>query len=61
MEITDYSQILFGSDFPFVHEIVVKEMIQELINNDKFDKQTRLAIEQENALFLFPRFRSYLK
>ncbi|MFX1408793.1 MAG: amidohydrolase family protein [Promethearchaeota archaeon] len=60
IEIVDYSHILFGSDFPFVHEIVVKEMIQELINNNRFDKQTRLAIEQENALLLFPRFRAYL-
>jgi len=60
MELVDCSHILFGSDFPFVHEIVVKEMIQELIINDKFDKQTRLAIEQENALSLFPRFRVYL-
>ncbi len=61
MELVDCSHILFGSDFPFVHEIVIKEMIQEIINNDKFDKQTRLAIEQENALSLFPRFKSYLK
>ncbi|MFX1438586.1 MAG: amidohydrolase family protein [Promethearchaeota archaeon] len=59
MEIVDFSHILFGSDFPFVHERVVKEMIQELIKNNRFDKQTRLAIEQENALSLFPRFREY--
>jgi predicted TIM-barrel fold metal-dependent hydrolase len=60
MEIVDYSHILFGSDFPFVHERVVKEMIQELIHNDRFDKQARLAIEKENALSLFPRFRANL-
>jgi predicted TIM-barrel fold metal-dependent hydrolase len=59
MEIVDYSHILFGSDFPFVHERVVKEMIQELIKNDKFDNHIRLAIEQENALSLFPRFREH--
>lgn len=60
LEIVDYSHILFGSDFPFVHERVVKEMIQELIYNDRFDKQARLAIEQENALSLFPRLKAYL-
>jgi predicted TIM-barrel fold metal-dependent hydrolase len=61
MELVDTSHILFGSDFPFVHEIVVKEMIQEIVNNQDFDLNTRFMIEQKNALTLFPRLRSFIK
>lgn len=60
LELVDPSHILFGSDFPFVHEIKIKEMIQGIKNYREFNEQTRLAIEQENALFLFPRLKSYL-
>lgn len=60
MELTDISHILFGSDYPFVHEIVVKEMIQLIANNQDFDEEERFMIEQKNAISLFPRFRSYL-
>lgn len=60
LELVDPSHVLFGSDFPFVHEIVVKEMIQEIVNNQDFDLNTRLMIEQTNALSLFPRLRSYI-
>ncbi len=60
MELVDISHILFGSDFPFVHEIVVKEMIQEIVKNQDFDLNTRFMIEQKNALTLFPRLRSFI-
>ncbi|MFX1493685.1 MAG: amidohydrolase family protein [Promethearchaeota archaeon] len=60
IELVDSSHILFGSDFPFVHEIKIKEMIQGINNYSEFNEQTRLAIEKENALLLFPRFKSYL-
>ena len=60
MELVDTSHILFGSDFPFVHEIVVKEMIQEIVNNQDFDLNTRFMIEQKNAMTLFPRLRSII-
>ncbi|MFX1498145.1 MAG: amidohydrolase family protein [Promethearchaeota archaeon] len=60
MELVDISHILFGSDYPFVHEIVVKEMIQLIADNQDFDEESRFMIEQNNALSLFPRLRSYL-
>ncbi len=60
IELVDPSHILFGSDFPFVHEIRIKEMIQGIKNYSEFNEQRRLAIEQENALLLFPRLKSYL-
>ncbi|MFX0031280.1 MAG: amidohydrolase family protein [Promethearchaeota archaeon] len=58
MELADISHILFGTDYPFVHEIVVKEMIQSISANQDFDEETRLKIEQKNTLSLFPRLRS---
>jgi len=60
LELVDPSQILFASDFPFVHEIKIKEMVQGIKNFQEFNNEIRLAIEQENALSLFPRFRAYL-
>ncbi|MFX1575348.1 MAG: amidohydrolase family protein [Promethearchaeota archaeon] len=56
MEVANPSKLLFGSDFPFVHERIVKEMIQGIGNYDDLDKEDCIAIERENALMLFPRF-----
>lgn len=60
MELTDPSKMLFGSDYPFVHEIIAKEMIQGIGTYIGLNKEECFAIEQENALSLFPRFKSVL-
>jgi len=57
MEVVNPSKLLFGSDFPFVHERVVKEMLQGIGNYEDFDKEDCIAIERENALSLFHRFK----
>ena len=60
LELVDHSHILFGSDFPFVHEIVIKEMIQKIVNNGQLNEEKCLDIEQKNALSLFPQFKSVI-
>ncbi len=57
MELTDPSKMLLGSDYPFVHEIVAKEMIQGIGTYEGFNEEDCTAIEQENARSLFPRFK----
>ena len=56
-ELIDSSHMLFGSDYPFAPEIVTTETIRGLEDYDGFDAQTRMAVERENALKLFPRLR----
>jgi predicted TIM-barrel fold metal-dependent hydrolase len=56
-ELADPSHILFGSDYPFLPEPLISTMIESLDKYDGFDPQTRHAVERENALALFPRFR----
>ena len=58
MELTDTSKMLLGSDYPFVHEIVAKEMFQSIGTYKGFNDDDCFAIEQENALSLFPRLNS---
>ncbi len=56
-ELAEPSHILFGSDYPFFPEPLLTQMYQELEGYDGFDKQTRVNVEQKNALALFPRFK----
>ena len=54
-EFVDPSHILFGTDFPFLPEKMIKDMISGLEQYKGFDKETRMKIERDNALTLFPR------
>jgi predicted TIM-barrel fold metal-dependent hydrolase len=56
LKLVEPSHILFGSDYPFLPEKVVKFM-NESLNNYGFDPNALISIEQENALSLFPRFK----
>ena len=56
-ELVEPSQILFGSDYPFLPEQAASKMVEGFNNYDGFDTKTRTAIAYENALALFPRFR----
>ncbi|NVM53774.1 MAG: amidohydrolase [Candidatus Helarchaeota archaeon] len=57
-ELADPSHILFGSDYPFLPEPLITTMAEGVETYDGFDAQTRMAIERDNALDLFPRFKS---
>ena len=50
------TQVLFGSDYPFLPERVVKLMNEGLQNYD-FERDTLMKILQQNAIKLFPRFK----
>lgn len=54
-ELVDPSHILFGSDFPYAPEPLIKNEIQGLEAYAGFDEKTRTAIDRDNALALFPR------
>ena len=56
-ELVDPSHILFGSDYPFAPESLTSATIRGLKNYGSFDEHALKAIEQENALRLFPRLR----
>ena len=47
-----------GSDYPFASPTLVQTEIQGLESYQGFDAQTRLAIERDHSLALFPRLRS---
>lgn len=53
------SQILFGSDYPYLADALVAREIDG-INSDELNDAARSAIERENALRLFPRLKKLL-
>jgi predicted TIM-barrel fold metal-dependent hydrolase len=56
-ELVDPSHILFGSDYPFAPDLLTSVSIKGLKNYEGFDEQALKAIDQNNALNLFPRLR----
>jgi 6-methylsalicylate decarboxylase len=50
------SQLLFGSDFPYVPEHVLRAETSGLESSGVLDDATREAIDRGSALALFPRF-----
>ena len=56
-ELVDISQIIFGSDYPFLPEPAIAATIADLQGYDGFDEKARAAIEHDNALGLFPRLK----
>lgn len=56
-ELVDPSHILFGSDYPFAPESLTSFTIRVLKNYGGFDDRALKAVEQGNALRLFPRLR----
>jgi 6-methylsalicylate decarboxylase len=55
-ELVDPTHILWGSDLPFVYGRRLQEELDHWEEYDGFDAATRLGVEQQNALRLFPRF-----
>jgi predicted TIM-barrel fold metal-dependent hydrolase len=52
------SQIVFGSDLPYVQGPVLDMFVKGLDSNPAFDESERALINRDNALQLFPRFAS---
>ena len=59
LNLVEPTQVLFGSDYPFLPERVVK-LMNECLQNYDFDTEDRMKIMQENALALFPRFKDII-
>ncbi len=57
-EIADPTHILWGSDLPFVYGKRLQEEVDHWKEYDGFDAEGRMAVEELNALQLFPRFGS---
>ena len=57
-ELADPTHILWGSDLPFVYGERLQEEVDHWEEYDGFDADERMAVEQLNALQLFPRFGS---
>jgi predicted TIM-barrel fold metal-dependent hydrolase len=55
-EFVGFSQILWGSDLPFVYGDRLREEVEHWEKYDGFDAAARSAIEESNAAKLFPRF-----
>jgi len=60
-ELVDPTHILFGSDYPFAPEQETDMTIAGINSYDRFDAQTRKAIERDNAFALFPQLLKYMK
>jgi predicted TIM-barrel fold metal-dependent hydrolase len=59
MSLVEPTQVLYGSDYPFSPERVVKLMNEGLQNYD-FERETLTKIAQQNAISLFPRFKEIM-
>ena len=55
-ELADPERILWGSDLPFVYGTRLQQEVDHWEHYDGFDDAARRAIEEQNALRLFPRF-----
>ena len=55
-EFVPMSQVLFGSDFPYIGPAVLQAERYGLENSKVLDDVARAAIDRGNALTLFPRF-----
>ena len=55
-ELADPAHILWGSDLPFVYGERLQDEVDHWKHYDGFDAAGRAAVEQLNALRLFPRF-----
>jgi 6-methylsalicylate decarboxylase len=57
-ELADPTHILWGSDLPFVYGERLQEEVNHWEEYDGFSGDERIAVEELNALKLFPRFAS---
>jgi 6-methylsalicylate decarboxylase len=55
-ELAEPSNILWGSDLPFVYGDRLREEVEHWEHYDGFDTSARAAVDEYNAVKLFPRF-----
>jgi 6-methylsalicylate decarboxylase len=55
LDLAGPTQLVFGSDFPYLDGPVLAAEVETLDRLDVFDAATRPAMEETNALALFPR------
>jgi 6-methylsalicylate decarboxylase len=55
-EFVPTSQVLFGSDFPYIGPAILQAEKYGLEDSKVWDEAAKAAIDRENALALFPRF-----
>jgi predicted TIM-barrel fold metal-dependent hydrolase len=60
LDLAGPTQVVFGSDFPYAPPPVIAAEIEALEKLDVFDAVTRPAMEETNALLLFPRLAAAL-
>ena len=58
LQLVDPSHILFGSDFPFVPEMMVAKEIDDFNGLKLVSEDLRYRINRANALELFPKYRT---
>ncbi|MFW9939294.1 MAG: amidohydrolase family protein [Candidatus Thorarchaeota archaeon] len=59
MNLVEPTQVLYGSDYPFSPERVVK-LMNDGLQNYNFERETLPKIVQQNAFTLFPRFKDIM-
>jgi predicted TIM-barrel fold metal-dependent hydrolase len=59
MRLVPPSQVLFGSDFPFVNDRLIAVEVEGLESSGVLDDASRRAIDRDSALALFPRFAEH--
>jgi predicted TIM-barrel fold metal-dependent hydrolase len=59
LSLVEPTQILYGSDYPFLPERVVKVM-NEGLHNYNFERDAFTKILRQNAIKLFPRFKGMI-
>lgn len=59
LELVDLSHILFGMDYVWLPTFLIDILMQRLKDDVWLDATSRLLVERENALDLFPRFRQH--
>jgi predicted TIM-barrel fold metal-dependent hydrolase len=56
--LVDNAHILFGTDYPFPPATLIAATVDGIASFDGFDAEGRRAIEEKNALALFPRLHA---
>ena len=59
LSLVEPTQVLYGSDYPFSPERVVK-LMNEGLQNYNFEREVLTKIVQQNAISLFPRFKEMI-
>jgi 6-methylsalicylate decarboxylase len=54
-ELVEPSQIVFGTDYPYMPDMAVKKYLSEIDIYPRFDSKSKSAIVSGNALGLFHR------